>query len=125
MLGSMGMQDFVIFPMVGFLEEDIGANACFFELTVIFHGCRGDVDIDAANSPVFMFDTVNSMDTFKNVFNRIVDRVLACFKGQALVPHILQGRHFPDNFFLRQFLPGDVSVLGMIGTVDTPIDTVV
>ena len=82
----MGMQDFVIFPMVGFLEEDIGANACFFELTVIFHGCRGDVDIDAANSPVFMFDTVNSMDTFKNVFNRIVDRVLACFKGQALVP---------------------------------------
>jgi len=125
MFGPMGMKGFIIFPMVGFLEKDIGANPCFFELTVIFHGCCGNVDVDAANGTVFMFDTINGTDTFEDVFNRIIDGVLACFKGQALVPHILQCRNFPDNFFLRQFLSGDVSVLGMIGTVDTSIDTVV
>ena len=43
------MQGFVIFFMISFLEQDISADTCVFQLAVVFHGSGGNVDIDPAD----------------------------------------------------------------------------
>ena len=49
----------VAFFMVGFLEQNVGADAGLFEQPVIVHCGGGDIDIYPADRAVFMFDTVN------------------------------------------------------------------
>ena len=72
-----------------------------------------------------MFDAVNSLDTVKNIFERVVDRIFAGFNGKTLVSHILQGDDFTPDFFLCHLLSGDVFVPCVIRTVFASIDTVI
>ena len=44
-----------------------------------------DVYKRQADSPVFMFDTVNRPDRFQNIFYRIQGGMFSCFECQALV----------------------------------------
>ena len=125
MLGACGMEFQIAFLMVGLLEQDIGSDPCFFQLPVVLHCGGGNVYIYPANGAVFMFNAVDSLNTFQYIFNRIIHRILSCLQGQSLMSHILKGDNFPADFLLGQFFPWDMFVLGMIWTVDTAVDTVV
>ena len=82
------------------MKKNICTNACFFEFPVVFHGGGGNVDVDAADRAVFMLDGINGVDTFEDVFDRVIDRVFTGFDGKALVSHILQGGHLADDVLL-------------------------
>ena len=90
--------------VVCFLEENVGADAGFFQFLVIFHRGRRDIHVDAADIAVFMVDGIDRLDGFEDVFDRIVDRIFSGFNGQSLVSHILQGDDFPADFLLCQLL---------------------
>ena len=61
-LRSCRMKLEVALFMVGFLEEDVGADACLLQFAVILNGGGGDIDVDAADIPVFMVDRVDRLD---------------------------------------------------------------
>ena len=42
--------------VIGLLEEDVGADAGFLQQAVVVHGGCRNVDVDAADGAVFMFD---------------------------------------------------------------------
>ncbi len=92
--------------MVGFLEENIGADADLFQFPVIFHGGSGDVHIDPADSAVFMLDGVDGLDAFQNILDGVVDRIFTGLESQTLVAHILQSDDLPLDFLLGQLFPG-------------------
>ena len=94
------MQVFVRFLIICLLEQDIGADASFFEPAVIFDGGRRDVDVDAADRAVFMLDTIDGFNAFQHIFDRAVDRVLARFQRKALVPHVLERDHLAYDILL-------------------------
>ena len=71
------MQNFIIFLMICFLKQDICAYACLFELSVIFNGCCGNININTANRSVFMLYGIDCIYTIKNVLYR-VSVLLAC-----------------------------------------------
>ena len=98
------------FFMVGFLEQNVGADAGLFEQPVIVHCGGGDIDIYPADCAVFMFDTVNGVDAVQIVFHGVVDRILACFQRQPLVPHILKGDDLFADFLLGQLFAGDMFI---------------
>ena len=72
-----------------------------------------------------MFDGVDSIDTFENVLDRIVYRVLARLDGKTLVTHILKSNDLLTNLILSKLLSGNLLVLHMIGTVYTLINAVI
>ena len=80
-LGACGMKLFVALFVVGFLEENVGANAGIFQFSVILHCGGGNIYVYTADRPVFMFDAVNGFDALQYVFNGIVLRILARFQG--------------------------------------------
>ncbi len=124
-LGAGGMQRFVLLAVVGFLEENIGADAGLLEFPVRFHVRGGDIHVDAADGVAAFPDGIDGLDGVEDVFQRIVPGIFAGFHGQALVPDTDEGAHFFGNLFLRQFLAGDAAVLGVVGTVDTAVDAIV
>ena len=111
--------------VVGLLEEDVGADAGFLQQAVIVNGRCRDVDVDAADGSVLMFDAVDRFDGFQIIIHCISDRIFAGFKGEALVSHILQGDDFPTDVFLRELLPRDVFILRVVRAVGAPVDAVV
>ena len=54
----------VTFFVVRLLEENVSSDSGFFKLAVVFDSCCSDIDIDTADSTIFMLDTVNGVDTF-------------------------------------------------------------
>ena len=119
------MEFFVSLLVIGFLKQDIGSDSRFFEFAVVLDRGRRNIHIDAADRTVFMFDSVDRPDAFQNVFDRVVHRILARFKSQALMPHVLQRNHLPHNLLLRELLAADMLVFQMIRTVGTSVDTVI
>ena len=119
------MQGFVIFFMISFLEQDISADTCVFQLAVVFHGSGGNVDIDPADSPIFMFDAINGLDRFQYVLNRIPQRIFSCFQCQAFVSHVLQGNYLLTYLFLCQLFACYGLVLQMIRAVDASVHTII
>ena len=81
MLRPGGMELEIALLVVGLLEEDVGADAGLLELAVVFDGGGGDVDVDPADGAVFVLDGVDGLNTFEDVLNRVVDRVLARLDG--------------------------------------------
>ena len=73
------------------------------------------------DSAVFMLDTVDRMDAFQYIFDRIVYGIFARFDGEALVPHILQRDHFFPDIFLGKLLSCDMLVFHMIRAVYTSV----
>ena len=84
--------------------------AGLFEQPVIVHCGGGDIDIYPADRAVFMFDTVNGVDAVQIVFHGVVDRILACFQRQPLVPHILKGDDLFADLLLGQLFAGDMFI---------------
>ena len=120
-----GMQPLVFLFIISFLEEDVSPDPGILQFSVVFHGGGGDVHIDPADRPVFMFDGVDRFDAFQHVLDGIVDRVFPHFQCQTLVTHVLKGDHFRADLLLRQFFTGDVLILIMIGTVQAAVDAIV
>jgi hypothetical protein len=89
MLRPGGVEFFVVLFVVGFLKEDIGANASFVQAAVVFYGGCGNVHIDTADGAVFMFDGINGMNAVEDVFDGVIYRVFTGFDSQPFVTHIL------------------------------------
>ena len=110
MLGAGWVQGFVLHFVVGFLKQDIGANARIFQLFIVFHSGGRNVHIDTADGAVFMLDGVDGIDAFQHVFNRIIHRVFPAFQSQTLVTHVLKRNDFTADFVLRQLFTWNVLV---------------
>ena len=111
--------------MIGFLEENICADAGFLQLSVVFHRSSGDVDVHSANRAVFMLNPVNGFNTFQYILNGVIDRIFTGFDREALMTHVLQRDDLAAHLILRQFLAGDVLVFVMIRTVNTAVNAIV
>ena len=111
--------------MVGLLKQNVGSDSCFFQLSVVFHSSSGNIYVYPADSAVFMFDTVDSLNALQHIFNRTVHRIFSCFQRQSLMPHILKSDNLLTDFLLGQFLSGNMLILGMIWTVYTAVYTVI
>ena len=72
-----------------------------------------------------MFDGIDRVNGFQNVFKRIVHRVLAGLQREPLVAHVLQGNDLGADLILRELLAGNVAVLRMIGAIQAAVDAVV
>ena len=68
---------------------------------------------------------IDCIYTFKDIFNRIVNRIFTGFDCKALVSHILQGDYFTLNLFLSELFPCNMLVLIVIRTVNTAVHTVI
>ena len=119
------MQVLILFLIIGFLEQHISTDTGFLQLAVILHGGGCNIDIDAADSAVFVLDGIDGPDAFQHILDGAVHRVFAGFQCQTLVAHILQSDNLFANLFLGQLAAGNVLILVMIGTVETSVDTVV
>ena len=119
------MELLIAFLVVGFLEEDVGADAGILEHLVFLDSRGSNVHIDTTDHAIVMGGVVDGVDAFEDVLDRIVHRILASFDGQALVAHILQRAHLRSDLFLGQLLAGDVLVLGVVWAVNAAIDAVV
>ena len=125
MLRSTRMQVLIAFLMIGFLEEDIGTDACFLQLAVIFYGSSRNVYVYAADSAVFMLNGINSLNAVQNIFNRIVYRILASLQRQTLMAHILQCDNLGTHLVLRKLFTSDMLISCMVRTIYAVIDTIV
>ena len=120
------MQGFVIFFMISFLEQDISADTCVFQLAVVFHGSGGNVDIDPADSPIFMFDAINVSELY-DFFN---EEEVALFENdfeqlassKTGMHDLLKAMLFrlPRNSYGENFVLGVSATSGLIG-VETPL----
>ena len=72
-----------------------------------------------------MFDAINGINGFQDIFDGIVQRVFAGFECQTLVSHVLQGDNFFPNLLLCQLLAGYCLVLQVIRTIYATIDTII
>ena len=124
-LGTGGVQALVALPVIGLLEQDVGADARVLELSVVLHRRGGDVHVHAADVAVLVVDGVNGIDALQDVLDGVVHRVLAGLDGQALVAHVLQRDDLRAHLVLRQLPAGDVLVLQVIGAVQAAVDAVV
>ena len=70
-------------------------------------------------------NAVNCVDTLENVFNGIVNRILARFNCKALVTHILKGNDLCTHLLLSELLSCNVLILKMIRTVNAAVYTVI
>ena len=124
-LRSTRVQVLIAFLMIGFLEEDIGTDACFLQLAVIFYGSSRNVYVYAADSAVFMLNRIDSLDAFQNVLNRIVYRVLAGLQSKTLMTHILKCNNLCTHLILRQLFASDMLISCMVRTIYAVIDAII
>ena len=111
--------------IVGLLEENISADTRFLELSVILNRCCGDIYIYTADISVLVMNRINRLNTFENIFNRIINRILARFNGKSLMTHILEGNNLVLNFLLSELLSCDMLVFVMIRAVNTAVYAIV
>ena len=119
------VQVFIVCLVIGLLKEDVCSDTGFLQFAVILYRCGGNVHVYPSDGSVFVMNTVNGLNGLQDVFNRVVLRIFSGFQSQTLMPHILQGNHFPGDFFLGKFLAVDGLVLAMIRTIYTTVYAVV
>ena len=124
-LGTCGVELFVIFLIICFLKKYVSAYLGFFQLTIIFHGGGGDVHVNSADSTVLVFHGIYGLNAFQNVLNGIVYGVLARLNGKTLVSHILQGNDLGGNFLLSELFSGNMLVFQMIGAVKAAVYAII
>ncbi|MPM41931.1 hypothetical protein SDC9_88591 [bioreactor metagenome] len=124
-LGTGRMKLFIGLPVIGFLKQNIGADAGGLESGVILDRGSGDVDVDSADGPVLVLDRIDGLDAVKHIFDRIHGRMFAGFQRQAFVAHILKRNGFALDFGRSQLFARDVLVAHVIGAVNTAVDAVV
>ena len=119
------MQALIALLMVRLLEQDVRSDSRLFQLPVILHRRRRNIDIDPTDRPVFMLDAVNCPDTVQHIFDRAVNRILARLQRQTFMSHILKRNYLLPNFLLRQLLSGNVLVFHVVWTVHAAIHAVI
>ena len=124
-LRAGGVECFVSGFVVGFLEENVGADACIAQFAVVLDRRSRDIYVHAADRPVLVMYGVDRLDRFENVLDRIVARVLSGFECQTLVTHILQRDNLAGNLFLRQLFASNMAVFRVIRTVNTAVYAVI
>ena len=124
-LGASGMQLFVVFLVIGFLEKNICTDTGFLQAAVVLHGSGCDIDVYPADGTILVLDAVDGLNGLQNVLDRVVQGIFAGFQSQTLVSHVLQGNHFAANFFLSQLLAGNGFVLNVIRAVRTAVYAIV
>ena len=124
-LGTGRMQFLVLFLVIGFLEKDVGADAGGLQFPVALHIRGGDIHIHPADGITAFLDRIDGPDGFQNVFQGVVNRVLAGFHRQALVAGADEGANLVGNLFLGQFPAGDGTVLGVVRAINTAVYTVI
>ena len=72
-----------------------------------------------------MFDTVDCINTFQNIFDRIIHRIFTGFDRQTLVSHILKCGNLSYDILLCQLLSCNMFILAVIWTIDTSIHTII
>ena len=115
------MQFKVTLLVIRLLEQDIGADACLLELAVVLNCGCGNIDIDAADRSVFVFDTVNCFDALKDILDRVVDRILTRLDRQSFVAEILQCNDLSADLILRKLFARNMLVFRMVRAVDTAL----
>ena len=125
MLRSARMQVLIAFLVIGFLEENIGTDACFLQLAVIFYSSSRNIYVYAADSAVFMLNRIDSLDAVQNILNRIVYRILAGLQSQTLMAHILQCDNLFAYLVLRQLFTSDMLISCMVRTIYAVIDAII
>ena len=124
-LRAGGVECFVSGFVVGFLEENVGADACIAQFAVVLDRRSRDIYVHAADRPVLVMYGVDRLDRFENVLDRIVARVLSGFECQTLVTHILQGNHLAADFVLGEFAARNGFVFLVIRAIYAAVDAVV
>ena len=119
------VQFLVTLPVVRLLKQNVRPNPGFLEPAEILDGCRGNVDVHAADVSVLVVDAVDCRYAVEDVLNRIVDRVFSCFDCEAFVSHVLQCYDLGADFVLSELLAGNGLVLGVVRAVETAVDAVV
>jgi hypothetical protein len=110
--------------VVGLLEQDVGADASVLQLHIVGHRGRGDIDVGAADITVLELQAVDGLDAFQDVVDGAVDRILAEFQGQPLVPEAFQHPHLLGQFRLGELAPGHL-VIAVVAAIGATVDTVV
>ena len=95
------MELLITLLVIRFLEQNVGPDSGVLEFSVVLDGGCGYIDVDPADRPVPVFDAIYGPDAFQNVFNGIIEGILAGFYGKSFMPHVLKSRHFSDDVFLR------------------------
>ena len=72
-----------------------------------------------------MLNAVDSINTFQNIFQRIVHRIFSRFDCQTLMTHILQSNDLIPDLFLGQLDSRNMFVFVMIRAISTSIHTIV
>ena len=86
---ACGMELFIAFFMISFLEQDVCTDASFFQHPIFFYcGCC-NVHIHSADGTIFMLNGINGLNTFQNIFNGVIHRVFPSFQRQTFMPHVL------------------------------------
>ena len=124
-LWSSRMQRFVCFLVISFLEQDVSADSCIFQLLVVFNCCCSNVYVNTTDCAVLVFDAVDCIDAFQDVLDRVHCWMLARFQRQTFVTHVLQSSNFLNNLFLSQFLSLDCFVLSVVRAVNAAVYAVV
>ena len=95
------MELLITLLVIRFLEQNVGPDSGVLEFSVVLDGGCGYIDVDPADRPIPVFDAIYGPDAFQNVFNGIIEGILAGFYGESFMPHVLKSRHFSDDVFLR------------------------
>ncbi len=111
--------------VIGLLEQNVGSDSGFLELSVILHSRGCNVDIDSADRSVLVLDGVDRIDTLENVLDRVVERIFAGLDGKTLMSHILKSSDLSGDLLLCQLLARDMAVLAVVRAVNTAVDAVV
>ena len=111
--------------IVGFLEQNICADARLLQAAVIFHGRGGNIHVHTADRAVFMLNRIYRFDAVENVLDRVVHRVFARLDRQPLMPHILQRNHLAADFVLRELFAADGLVFVVVRTVNAAVYAVI
>ena len=124
-LRTCGMQLLVTLFVIRFLEQNVCANLCFFKHAVLFDRGRGNVHVNASDCAIAVFDGIDGFHALQDVFDGVVLRIFACFDGQALMTHILQGNNLSANLFLSELPAGDGAILCVIRAIQAAFHAVV
>ena len=125
MLWSCWMQLLVAFLVVSFLKQYIGSDSCVSKLFVVFYSCSSDIYINPSYRSVLVIHTVNSLDTVKNIFDRVIKWIFSRLYRKSLMSHILKRNYLFFNLFLSQLLSCYCFIFGMIRAVYTAIYTII
>ncbi len=119
-LRASGMQLFVSFLVIGFLEDLVGAYACrFYDAESLdVQGCG--VDIYPANLAIIVLGVIDGLHRFGDVF-RAVNGVFTIDHDQALVANIDQGFGVLDQLLLAQ----GGSFAFLVGNPESAVNAVV